>query len=365
MQKIIHQRIEKNIRDSINKKCKEYKIGSISPALEKSIKEYSLRKGKRIRPLLFILSYQGYRNSNQKLSESIYNVSTAIEFLHNFMLIHDDIIDDSHLRRGRPTMHKLLETAAKANDKESLGKNLAIITGDILYTFAIEVFLGIDENYKRKEKALDYFLQTTTITAIGEFIDTLQGYEQLQKIKEKDVFLNYSLKTARYTFTSPMVIGAILSGAKDKEIQKITQLGEKIGQAFQIQDDVIGIFGTQERIGKSILSDIEESKKTLLVCHAYHNMNAKEKKDFKAIFNKKRKTFKDLQRIRKIFLSSGSLRYCICQIETRYNETITLLQKTRMKAPYPEMILDNIQKLFDHTQRLAKAYKIPLHLNKS
>ena len=96
---------------------------------------------------------------------------------------------------------------------------------------------------------------------MGEFIDTVSGVKPVEDVDEKEVFLNYTLKTARYTFDCPMVTGAILAGAKDTEIKKISRFGILIGQAFQIQDDIIGIFETEANIGKSILSDLAEEQK--------------------------------------------------------------------------------------------------------
>ena len=176
------------------------------------------------------------------------------------MLIHDDIIDRSDLRRGKPTMHKILAHTVKTTDPDKLGIDLGIIAGDIVYALAIDAFLSIDEPSERKERALKYFIQTAAFTAMGEFIDTVSGVKPVQDVDEKEVFLNYTLKTARYTFDCPMVTGAILAGADDREIKKISHFGILIGQAFQIQDDIIGIFETEANIGKSILSDLAEGK---------------------------------------------------------------------------------------------------------
>src|SRR3989338_2389051 len=302
------EEIKKNIDQSLtvfmDRVKDDYKFQLVKPILYESIREFSLRKGKRIRPLLLILSYMGYSRRNKKISVSLYNASTCMEMLHNFMLIHDDIIDRSNLRRGKPTLHKLLGKTNRTNRREKLGYDLGIIAGDIVYALAIDAFLSIKESPKRKERALKYFIQTAAFTAMGEFIDTVYGVEQLSKVKEKDVFLNYTLKTARYTFDCPLVVGAILAGAKNKDIKLLSDLGNLIGQAFQIQDDIIGIFGSQKNIGKSILSDLAESKKTILVCHAYEKLRGQKKKTFMKYFNKPKKTYVDLLAVRKIFIKS-------------------------------------------------------------
>lgn len=335
---------------------RDYKLHLVNPVLYESIREFSLRKGKRIRPLLLVFSYKGYCSPKKKDSVSLYQASTCIELLHNFMLIHDDIIDRSNLRRGKPTLHRLLSRIVKTDQSEKLGYDLAIIAGDIVYALAIDAFLAIEEAPQRKERALKYFIQTAAFTAMGEFIDTLHSAEKINQVKEKDVFLNYTLKTARYTFDCPLVVGAILAGAPEGDIAKLSQLGVWVGQAFQIQDDIIGIFDTEKNIGKSILSDLAESKKTLLVCHAYKTLQGKDRKRLMMYFNKPKKTYQDLVAVRRIFLEAGSLQYSLKEIEKRVNKTLDLLDNLKMRQPYKGIIEDAILKLFEHSTIIAQQY---------
>ncbi len=354
--------VEKSLENFMTQMKDDYRLYLAHPSLYESIREFSLRKGKRLRPLLLILSYQGYLPAGKKVSQSVYNASTCIELLHNFMLIHDDIIDRSDLRRGRPTLHRLLAKTVKTKEQEKLGSDLAIIAGDIVYALAIDAFLSVQETPDRKERALKYFIQTAAFTAMGEFIDTVQGVEKLEKITEEKVFLNYTLKTARYTFDCPLVTGAILAGADNNNIKQLSELGNLIGQAFQIQDDIIGIFDSEKNIGKSILSDLAESKKTLLVCHAYHHLKGAQRQKFLSYFNKSKKTHKDLTAVRKIFQEAGSLDYCLERINERIITTLRLLDGLLMNPVQKKIICDVIFELFKHSGRLAKEYKSPVNI---
>ena len=358
----LREKIDRSLEIFMKRIQKEYKLHLVNPILHESIREFSLRPGKRIRPLLLILGYKGYCPAEKKVPPSLYNASTCIELLHNFMLIHDDIIDRANLRRGKPTMHKLLSKTVKTKDKEKLGYDLSIIAGDIVYALAIDAFLSIKEEPKRKERALRYFVQTAAFTAMGEFIDTVHGVEKIDNVKEKDVFLNYTLKTARYTFDCPLVSGAILAGAPEQDIRKLSQLGILIGQAFQIQDDIIGIFDSQKNIGKSILSDLAESKKTLLVCLAYERLNSKGRSQFMKYFNKGKKTYKDLVAIRKIFIKAGSLEYSINEIQKRMNKTLQILKSLKIKPLYKKAVLTVILNLFEHTNGIAKRYNVKMNI---
>ncbi len=354
----IKKKIDASLEDFMDQVKQDYKLQMVNPVLYESIREFSLRKGKRIRPLLLILSYKGYCPPGKRVPASLFYASTCIELLHNFMLIHDDIIDRSNLRRGKPTLHKILGKIIRTNNREKLGYDLGIVAGDIVYALAIDAFLSVQEAPRRKEAALKYFIQTAAFTAMGEFIDTIHGMESPDKIKEKDVFLNYTLKTARYTFDCPLVVGAILAGAPEKDIRKLSDLGILIGQAFQIQDDIIGIFDSQKNIGKSILSDLEESKKTILVCHAYEQLGSGKKKIFLKYFNKPHKTYQDLIAIRKIFINSGSLQYSLEQIQLRLEKTLVLLESLTMKKQYRRIIEDVLLRLLKHSARIAQQYNI-------
>ncbi|NTV28643.1 MAG: polyprenyl synthetase family protein [Candidatus Omnitrophica bacterium] len=352
MLNLLRQKIDASIVSFLNRIEKEYRLHLVNPILYQSIREFSLRKGKRIRPLLLILAYLGY-SKRRKPPRSLYNTSTCIEFLHNFMLIHDDIIDCSDLRRGKPTMHRLLSKTIRCQNPEKLGVDLAIIAGDIVYALAIDAFMSIEEAPLRKERALKYFVQTAAFTAMGEFIDTVHGVDKIQNVKEEDVFLNYSLKTARYTFDCPLVTGAILAGAPEKEIRLLAEFGLLVGQAFQIQDDIIGIFETEKSIGKSILSDLAEGKKTILVAHAYATLRGGQRREFLRIFNKPSKTLADLEAVRNIFLQSGSLEYSLEAVRTRVIKADAILKRLTIRDKYRTLIDASLLKLFQQSQVVA------------
>ncbi|MBF0485841.1 MAG: polyprenyl synthetase family protein [Candidatus Omnitrophica bacterium] len=344
--------INKSLASFLTHVKKDYQLHLVNPILYDSIREFSLRQGKRIRPLLLILSYKGY--SRKDPTRSLYNASTCIEFLHNFMLIHDDIIDNSSLRRGRPTLHRILNKTIPCDNPDQLGKDLAIIAGDIVYTLAIDAFLSINEDPRRKERALKYFVKTAAFTAMGEFIDTVHGVDSLDHVTEKDVFLNYSLKTARYTFDCPLVTGAILAGAPEHEIKMLAQFGLLIGQAFQIQDDIIGMFETELNIGKSILSDLEERKKTILMVHAYRTLKGKKRKEFLKLFNKPQKTLSDLEAVKEILVNCGSLEYALRAVKTRAEKANTILTThLTLSRPCRDLIYKSLFKLFGQSQDAA------------
>lgn len=315
---------------------KTYHLNRISPALSKNIKSFILSDGKRSRPILFITGYLGFA---KKISPAIYRSSLAIELLHDFMLIHDDIIDKSDTRRGKPSMHKMLEKLlrGKKNLKFS-GTDLAIVIGDCIYALALDTFLSIKEPPLRKELALKKFAEAAMFTGGGEFIELLLGTKDLEKIKKEDIYKIYNYKTAYYSFTSPLSIGAILGGANQKQIEIISKYGLYLGNAFQIKDDILGMFSEETKIGKSTLCDLQEAKKTILIWYAYKNSSSKLKALIKRIMTKKIITKADLLIMRKIVISSGAKVCAEKEISRLLNQAQALIQSSAMRPKYKNLL---------------------------
>ncbi|MBP7088981.1 MAG: polyprenyl synthetase family protein [Candidatus Omnitrophica bacterium] len=325
----IKNKVDKKLRKFINNIDKTYSLNKISPLLFKSIKDFILRDGKRIRPILFITGYLGFAN---KVAAELYTTALSIELLHDFMLVHDDIIDKSEKRRGKASMHKMLNNHLAQYKKIKFdGIDLAIITGDVMYAIAIKAFLSIKENMNRKEKALKNFIEAAIYTGSGEFIELTDGIRHIKNITKENIYRIYDYKTARYTFSAPLVTGAILAGADKNETDKLYKFGIYLGRAFQIKDDILGIFGKEKKIGKSILSDLQEAKKTLLIWYAYNNSKKNERKIVERIFNKSKVGRKDLANIRRIIEESGALNYAKDEINRLMFKAQLLINSCHIK----------------------------------
>jgi len=315
---------------------KRYSLKAISPLLSGAIRDFVLRPGKRIRPILFIMGYRGFA---QKDPKGLFESALAIEVLHDFLLIHDDIIDKSDMRRGKPSMHTLLNNYLKKYPKAKFnGQDLAIIAGDILFAIAIDSFLTINEDPGRKEKALRKFVEAACYTGCGEFIDTLSGAKAINTTKPKEVYAIYDYKTAYYTFACPLVTGAILAGADETEIKKLFAFGIHLGRAFQIKDDILGIFAKEKDTGKPSTSDLRENKKTLLLWFAYQKASAQEKGTLKKILAQKKITQKDIAAVQKIMIETRSLANAKTKIASLLNKANAALKCSKIKKEYKEIL---------------------------
>jgi geranylgeranyl diphosphate synthase, type I len=285
-------------------------INPEAAVLVEEIKRFAASGGKRIRPAFL---YSGYIAAGGMSHDAAIFASISVELLHTFALIHDDIIDKSDLRREKPTTHKIFE---KLHQKRKLigsstqyGLSSAILAGDLAFSLAEEILTIAPFPQERLRRARNYFDKLKSQVIYGEYLDVLSGYKN--EITEDEVLQILDLKTARYTIERPLHIGAILAGAEPNTLHKLTAYAVPLGQAFQIQDDVIGTFGREEEIGKPSDSDIKEGKKTLLLIKALEKATPIQKKILKEIVGNQKANEEQVDQVRKILVDTGSYDYSV------------------------------------------------------
>jgi geranylgeranyl diphosphate synthase, type I len=336
-------RIERELSDFSRKLSKAYSLDKISPLLAKNIRGFITRGGKRARPVLFVTGYLGFA---KKEAPGLYRSALSIELLHDFMLIHDDIIDKSDTRRGKPSFHKLLDVYLEGTKNIKFnGQDLAIVAGDVLYAMAIDTFLSIKEAPQRKEKALKKFIEAAIYTGSGEFIELLYGIKDIKNVTMADIYKIYGFKTAHYTFACPLSIGAILAGAPQSQIDIISRYGAYLGNAFQIKDDLLGMFGEEKDIGKSPLVDLQEAKRTILIWYAWRNSPVKGKQAIRRIMSKSEIRRSDLLEMRRIITLSGSRDFAQKEISRLLKASLALINTSKMRPEYKASLEDYAKKI--------------------
>lgn len=281
--------------------------------------------GKRLRALLVKL---GYLIAGGKDESAITKPMLAVEIFHSSILAHDDIIDQSPLRRGKQTLHHQL-----GNNHHAISQT--IVLADYGFFLANKLISESKFDHQNKNKAFQIFNNTVLDTAVGEMIDVEIPFQK-KDITAKDA-LNISLfKTARYTFTGPLQIGAILAGADNKVLESLEKYGDNLGIAFQIQDDILGVFGEIGETGKSNLSDLIEGKVTLLASYAFDKST--EKKLLKSLYGKTDLTESEADKIRDIFKSAGALDFAE-QTALEYTRSASLvIDKSGFVSPYKAIL---------------------------
>ncbi len=333
----IRNKLEKELEHFLVYLDRTYALSRTSPLLFESIGDFVRRSGKRLRPALFVI---GYLSFAKKPAPFLYRGALALELLHDFMLVHDDIIDKSDLRRGKPSMHVLLDKYLKAFPGVKFnGQDLAIVIGDVMYAMGLKSFLSIKETPAHKEAALKKIMDAAIYTGNGEFIELLSALKPLEKIEKEEIYRIYDFKTAYYTFAAPLAAGAALAGIREKTVDKLFQYGILLGRAFQIKDDILGMFGNEAQIGKSTLTDLQEAKKTILIWHAYTHTAPPDKKTIKKIFLKQTITPADLKRMQGIVVSSGALDHAKTEVDSLICRARGLIKPLPIKPAYKKLIL--------------------------
>jgi len=283
------------------------------------------KDGKYIRGTLIALGEFLAKGKNKL---NYLNLAYAYEMFQTSVLIHDDIIDNAKIRRGKETIprricHKYLNKKKNKkyqDDVLKLANSTAICAGDFGFYEANKILINNYGKNKNFAKLLNSYNDIIIKTIKGEIIDVtlpFMGKYNISVPKEEDIIDIYHLKTSWYTIIGPFILGYILGG-RDTSSELENALN-KIGIAFQLKDDILGIFADTKTLGKSNLSDIEEFKQTLLYSYI---IDTNLKKDFLKIYGKKNLKEKDLLKVRELLVASGSYDYAISYLDKIYNECL-------------------------------------------
>ncbi len=265
------------------------------------IKSFTMRGGKRIRPQLM---YYGYLAGRGKDKKSILKASCSLELIHSSLLIHDDVIDKDKKRRGADTVWYKF---TRESGSEHYGYSQAIVAGDLASAWAFECMMNAEFPDKLKLKALQQFILMLNEVNYGQILDI--KFQAKDKVSRKDVMEVLKFKTAKYTIENPLLLGAILADAPVSLLNKLSAYAVPVGIAFQIQDDILGMFGKEKKTGKAVGADLREGKKTLLIVKALEKALLPDKKFLLNSLGNNALTRKDVERAKNIILETGSLDY--------------------------------------------------------
>jgi len=277
--------IEKNrlvlqsfLKTFLIKTRKEFKnVSYWSKDIEEKILDFS-SSGKMLRGVLVMLS-------SGKSDQDTLKIATAIELLHSAFLIHDDIMDQDVLRRGKDAIHVRYtkELSFLKGDINHYGISQAISLGDIC--IFLSFVLINDLTSSNKEKIRSFFINEMIRVGFGQMEDMMVSFSAKDTSIE-EIFSIYKSKTARYSISVPVVLGMYLNNEKENIIKKSFLVGEALGIAFQMKDDELGIFGQPQKTGKGVFKDVNKDKKTILRLLLLNSLNKKERSKVEPLFGR-------------------------------------------------------------------------------
>jgi geranylgeranyl diphosphate synthase, type II len=300
---------------------KDHPIPEIA-LLYRMMRDYPARGGKMIRSKLLLASALAHGGSLEKALP----LAVALELFQNWILIHDDIEDDSLERRGRPALHR------------EYGLPLALNAGDALHVYMWQVVYqsGIPG-------AMPEFFEMIHQTAEGQHMDLGWVERGRWDITQVDYLELVRRKTARYTVVSPLKLGALAAGCVPDD--RLTQAGLDLGVAFQIRDDVLNLDGDFERYGKEITGDLFEGKRTLMLVHLLEHASEREREEVLQVMNKPRaeKSESEVARVLELLRAYGSIPFAQAVADDHAKRGLETLRASLETLPGREAALEIIQ----------------------
>jgi len=279
--------------------------------------------GKRIRPQLTLLVCKLFGGDIEKALLPAYGV----ELFHNFTLLHDDIMDNSDLRRGMPTVFK------------KYGLNSGILSGDLMMVLALKL-ASEDENGVNKDM-YDLMIRTSIELYEGQQYDV--DFEERNDVRAEEYLKMIELKTS-VLIACAMQIGAIIANASEDYQSKIYEFGRNIGLSFQIQDDYLDTFG-DSKVGKKIGGDILNNKKTLLLISALQKADDTQKEALNKWISTSDNDVEKIAAVTKLYLDTGAMEYCKELSKTYFNKAIVYLNEIENCDPIAKKQIFEVAKL--------------------
>lgn len=290
---------------------------------------FTLNGGKRIRPLF---CYWGWRGACGAADDTdIIAVAAALELFHTAALIHDDIIDNSDLRRGRPTVHLSLGQWHAGHDwrgeSGAFGLSGALLAGNACLVWSEELFHA-NPLVVCHDRARKLFARLRTSAVYGEFLD-LVGEVRGGRLSDAMKIVRH--KTASYTVRYPLQIGGALAGADDTLMAAYDTFGLLLGEAFQLRDDLIGLFNTSTVTGKNAADDVRQGKPTALIAVAREQSDPRQRARLDELYGAERLGPDDLAELRAVVRATGAPAVIERMIRDRHAEAVRALRRADLE----------------------------------
>ena len=266
--------------------------------------------GKRLRPALVYYTYLGCGGRSR---EEVLPLALATELVHTYLLLHDDIMDHAEVRRGQPSAHarfrELHKVRGLAGDPVEFGRSVAILLGDLAHGWAVDLFAGVLAGAGPRGREL-----RRCFAAMGQEVVGGQYQELLAAARrgtarqagEEELLSVLRLKSGRYTAERPIQLGALLAGAPPEQVAALCRYGAAVGEAFQLQDDLLGVFGDAATVGKPVGADLEEGKFTFLIFHALRAAGPDQRAELEAALGRSGLPRDEVERLRGLLEATGA-----------------------------------------------------------
>jgi geranylgeranyl diphosphate synthase type I len=301
----------------------------------------SVSGGKRFRAAFCVWGFRSVRDEGPD-ADALLRAAASLEVLHASALVHDDYMDASDTRRGRPATHKAFEALHReqrwSGDPEQYGAAAAILLGDLLLSWSDELLRLCGMPDEPVNTALRFFDTTRSEVITGQFLDVSVQARGESDVEQAMRVLRY--KSAKYSIERPLHIGAALAGGDPAILEWLSRFGLPLGEAFQLRDDLLGVFGDPESTGKPAGDDLTEGKRTVLVALALGNADAVDARRLDEALGTDL-SVEEVADLRRIIDDSGAH----AEVEKRIDELTSLALAALDEAPVTPRARDVLREL--------------------
>ena len=299
---------------------------------------FLLDGGKRLRPAF---AYWGYRGAGGEDNDEVIRAVSSLELLHACALIHDDLMDGSDTRRGLPSVHRTFAGMHReekwVGDPESFGMSAAILLGDLALVWADQMFheAGLPSDVMHRAQHL-YDEMRVELMA-GQYLDVLEQSLATQSVDRSMRVARY--KSGKYTVERPLHLGAMIAGDASL-LQAYSNYGLPLGEAFQLRDDVLGVFGDPSETGKPAGDDLREGKRTVLIAVALDRANTVQEHQMMRLLGDPGLDSNGVSTLREIIIDTGALAFTESKIDALMAESLDALRSSTIAKPARDVLHD-------------------------
>lgn len=299
--------------------------------------------GKRLRPLFAIAGYVGAGGSiDSDAMQCIYKAAVSLELLQACALIHDDMMDGSDTRRGAPSIHRRFEHEHKARSgvgsSENFGNAAALLLGDLALVLSTQALNTSGINHKQLTAVNPIFDTMKVELMAGQYLDMHAGSRG--EVSVDDALKIAIYKSGKYTIERPLHFGGALALCAPELPQIYSDYGIPLGIAFQLRDDLLGVFGDTALTGKPAGDDLLEGKRTALISYALANLGASEVVEFRQFFGNRNSSIAEIERMRELINTSGAVQFIEKIIEEKTTLALQASTDSRITASGQELLAE-------------------------
>ncbi|GGX24247.1 polyprenyl synthetase family protein [Streptomyces noursei] len=336
--------IDTVLTDFLNAKTDAAAASGLPRDLAQAVRRHLQAGGKRLRPLLCVTGWHAADGHGDTIP--LLRTAAAVEMFHAFCLIHDDIMDNSEMRHGRPTVHRHLAAdygvGHSPEQARKLGADAALLVGDMALAWSDELLHTAGHPSTTLAALHDVIDLMREEVIYGQYLDLTSTGQATGDIEQALQIILY--KTAKYTVERPLHIGATLAGADQHLLDALSAFALPLGEAFQLRDDLIGAFGNEATSGKSCLDDLREGKPTVLIAHALKAADDTQARLLRTLYGNPRLEEDSAATLRTVLKATRADQTVEHMIADRFEHAVTALYE----APIPPHVQGQLRHLAEN-----------------